>query len=57
VKEEMFILEAMKTIENQTKHGSRYCIHFEKRTDKEKNYIEIQDHSGCNSLIGKLKKE
>ncbi|KAL8610137.1 hypothetical protein ACOMHN_005912 [Nucella lapillus] len=46
------ILEAMREIESDTKHGSTYCVRFVERTT-EHDYIYIQKNTGCHSNIGR----
>ena len=43
----------MKSIEDQTRIGSRDCITFKERKNQ-MNYLEIKDDPGCNSFVGKL---
>ena len=44
----------MKSIEDQTRIGSRDCITFKEKNENQKNYLEIKDDPGCNSFVGKL---
>jgi len=46
------IIEAMREIETNTKHGSTNCIKFVERTTQH-DYIYIQKNSGCHSKIGR----
>ncbi|XP_070188360.1 hatching enzyme 1.2-like [Littorina saxatilis] len=46
------IVEAMREIESNTKHGSTYCVRYVERTTQS-DYIYIQKNTGCHSKIGR----
>jgi len=46
------IVDAMREMESNTKHGSTYCVRFVERTNQH-DYVYIQPHSGCHSKIGR----
>ncbi|XP_076458528.1 meprin A subunit beta-like [Babylonia areolata] len=46
------IIEAMREIESDTKHGSSYCVRFVQRTTQH-DYVYIQKNTGCHSKIGR----
>jgi len=46
------ILEAMREIESNTKHGSTNCVQFVQR-DHQTDYVSIQRNIGCHSKIGR----
>ncbi|KAK7113773.1 hatching enzyme 1.2-like [Littorina saxatilis] len=46
------IVEAMREIESNTKHGSTYCVRYVERTTQH-DYIYIQKNTGCHSKIGR----
>ncbi|XP_025110179.1 zinc metalloproteinase nas-4-like [Pomacea canaliculata] len=45
------ILQAMKEIEDDTKHGTTYCVRFEQRTTQT-DYINVHSGDGCHSKVG-----
>jgi len=47
------IVEAMREIESDTKHGSTYCVRFRERTSADTDYIYILPQDGCHSPVGK----
>ena len=46
----------MRMIEDRTRIGTRDCIKFKQRIN-EKNYLKIENHVECNSLIGRFREE
>jgi len=46
------ILEAMREIESDTKHGSTYCVRFTPRTTQT-DYIYVAPQDGCHSPVGR----
>jgi len=47
------ILEAMREIETDTKHGSTNCVRFVPKTSQDANYIYILPQDGCHSPVGR----